>query len=179
VSISIATASRWPSRAAYFSAAIFTAARGTMNVAYGWQRGTDLASCLVWAAVAGAVAIVFALSWPALIRSLDARRWSAAVMAFAALLIAGAYSVSAALGSAAGGRMYAAATETASTDARQRAQRAYAQYVGISPTKFDQMVADGRMPSPKRINSRTVWDRHQLDAAFAALPNQKGEQDDE
>jgi hypothetical protein len=32
------------------------------------------------------------------------------------------------------------------------------------------MVADGRMPKPKRINSRTIWDRHQLDVAFSALP---------
>jgi hypothetical protein len=27
------------------------------------------------------------------------------------------------------------------------------------------------MPAPKRINSRTVWDRLQLDDAFTALPN--------
>jgi hypothetical protein len=26
------------------------------------------------------------------------------------------------------------------------------------------------MPTPKRINARTVWDRLQLDGAFAALP---------
>jgi hypothetical protein len=35
---------------------------------------------------------------------------------------------------------------------------------------FDDMVKDGRMPQPKRINSRTVWDRRQLDAAFDQLP---------
>jgi hypothetical protein len=33
------------------------------------------------------------------------------------------------------------------------------------------MVKDGRMPAPKRINSRTVWDRLQLDVSFAALPS--------
>ena len=27
------------------------------------------------------------------------------------------------------------------------------------------------MPTPKRINSRTVWDRLQLDEAFTALPS--------
>jgi hypothetical protein len=42
-------------------------------------------------------------------------------------------------------------------------------YLGISASLFDQMVKDGRMPSPKRINSRTVWDRRRLDAAFDAL----------
>jgi len=42
--------------------------------------------------------------------------------------------------------------------------------VGVSPTLFDAMVKDGRMPQPKRINSRTIWDRARLDEAFAALP---------
>jgi predicted DNA-binding transcriptional regulator AlpA len=43
-------------------------------------------------------------------------------------------------------------------------------YVGVSPSLFDEMVKDGRMPQPKRINTRTVWDKRQLDEAFAALP---------
>jgi predicted DNA-binding transcriptional regulator AlpA len=53
-------------------------------------------------------------------------------------------------------------------------------YVGVSPTLFDQMVKDGRMPSPKRINTRTVWDKRQLDEAFAALPGGEfpGEEED-
>ena len=45
-------------------------------------------------------------------------------------------------------------------------------YIGVSPSLFDQMVRDGRMPSPKRINSRAVWDRRRLDAAFDALPEE-------
>jgi predicted DNA-binding transcriptional regulator AlpA len=44
-------------------------------------------------------------------------------------------------------------------------------YVGVSPSLFDAMVKDGRMPQPKRINSRTVWDRRRLDDAFEALPD--------
>jgi predicted DNA-binding transcriptional regulator AlpA len=47
-----------------------------------------------------------------------------------------------------------------------------AAYVGVSPSLFDILVKDGRMPGPKRINARTVWDRLQLDAAFASLPGQ-------
>lgn len=47
-----------------------------------------------------------------------------------------------------------------------------AAYVGVGATKFDQMVMDGRMPRPKRIDGRRVWDRHQLDTAFAALPTE-------
>ena len=53
------------------------------------------------------------------------RRWSAAMVALIALLLAGSYSVTAALGSAAGGRANAAISETAATDARTRAQVAY------------------------------------------------------
>ncbi len=53
-----------------------------------------------------------------------------------------------------------------------------AEYVGVSATKFDQMVADGRMPKPKRIDGRVVWDRLQLDSAFAALPDEDGRVDD-
>src|SRR5262249_60669645 len=45
-----------------------------------------------------------------------------------------------------------------------------AAYIGVSPALFAEMVRDGRMPQPKVINSRVVWDRHQLDLAFEALP---------
>lgn len=44
-----------------------------------------------------------------------------------------------------------------------------AEYVGVGCSKFDEMIADGRMPKPKRIDSRCVWDRVQLDQAFGAL----------
>jgi predicted DNA-binding transcriptional regulator AlpA len=47
-------------------------------------------------------------------------------------------------------------------------------YVGVSPTLFDQMVKDGRMPIPKRINGRVVWDLLALDEAFEALPDEHG-----
>lgn len=46
-----------------------------------------------------------------------------------------------------------------------------AAYIGISPSLFDMLVKDGRMPVPKRVNSRNVWDRIQVDGAFAALPS--------
>jgi hypothetical protein len=118
-------ANPWPARAAYFSAAIFISASAATNIVYGFSRGDTLATSIVWAGVAGAVAIVFALAWPALIRSVDARRWSAALISLFALVLAGSYSVTAALGSASGGRANAAATETATTDARTKAQAVY------------------------------------------------------
>src|SRR5436190_13226991 len=117
MTIPTTTASPWPARCAYISAAIFTAASGLTNLNYGWNKGDSLATSLVWAGVAGAVAIVFALAWPALIRSVDAKRWSTALISLVALLLAGSCSVTAALGSAAGGRANATATETATTDA--------------------------------------------------------------
>lgn len=43
-------------------------------------------------------------------------------------------------------------------------------YFGVSPALFDELVRDGRAPSPRMVNSRTIWDRLQLDAAFEALP---------
>jgi predicted DNA-binding transcriptional regulator AlpA len=46
-----------------------------------------------------------------------------------------------------------------------------ARYVGVGVTKFDEMVADGRMPKPKRIDGRVVWDRLKIEAAFSDLPD--------
>ncbi|WP_245279254.1 hypothetical protein [Xanthobacter sp. 91] len=48
-----------------------------------------------------------------------------------------------------------------------------AAYIGVSTTLFDELVADGRMPKPKLINSRNVWDRLRIDAAFEALPEKR------
>jgi predicted DNA-binding transcriptional regulator AlpA len=47
-------------------------------------------------------------------------------------------------------------------------------YVGISPSKFDQLVKDERMPRPKRVDGLAVWDKHALDYAFDALPEDGG-----
>ena len=56
--------------------------------------------------------------------------------------------------------------------------RSSAAYIGVSPTLFDEMVKDGRMPQPVRINSRVLWDRLQLDDAFAALSDMQTDGDD-
>ena len=47
-----------------------------------------------------------------------------------------------------------------------------ARYIGVGATKFDQLVNDGRMPKPKRIDGRVVWDRFALDAAFNDLSSE-------
>ena len=47
-----------------------------------------------------------------------------------------------------------------------------AMYIGISPSKFDELVADGRMPAPVKIDGRKVWDIRHLDLAFDALSSE-------
>ena len=44
-----------------------------------------------------------------------------------------------------------------------------ARYVGVSPSKFDQLVTDKRMPKPARVDGRVIWDRLKLDAYFSEL----------
>jgi drug/metabolite transporter (DMT)-like permease len=88
MAVSVNEASPWPARAAYVASTIFIGASGSINVTYGWAKGETLAGSITWAAVSAAVATVFALAWPALIRSLDDRRWSAALIACAALILA-------------------------------------------------------------------------------------------
>jgi excisionase family DNA binding protein len=46
-----------------------------------------------------------------------------------------------------------------------------AMYVGVSAGKFDELVADGRMPVSRRIDGRKVWDVRELDLHFDALPH--------
>jgi predicted DNA-binding transcriptional regulator AlpA len=48
---------------------------------------------------------------------------------------------------------------------------AAADFVGISPTKFDEMVNDGRMPRPKCIDRRKLWDVRSLNAKVDELPD--------
>ena len=44
-------------------------------------------------------------------------------------------------------------------------------FVGVGTTLFDEMVKDGRMPSPKKINGKNAWYRPALEEAFVALPS--------
>lgn len=46
-----------------------------------------------------------------------------------------------------------------------------AAYVGISPSKFDQAVAAGRMPPPRTLDGCVIWDVRELDERFDALPH--------
>jgi predicted DNA-binding transcriptional regulator AlpA len=43
--------------------------------------------------------------------------------------------------------------------------------IGISASKFRALVNDKRMPSPRRLDGRNIWDVDELRAAFKALPH--------
>lgn len=53
-----------------------------------------------------------------------------------------------------------------------------AAYVGLSPSTFDKLVRDGRMPKPTHIGARVVWDRIKVDEAFSALLDNDDRDDD-
>lgn len=52
-----------------------------------------------------------------------------------------------------------------------------AAYIGISPSKFDELRKDGRVGAAKLIDGRKVFDVQMLDAAFDALPNENDDSD--
>lgn len=54
-----------------------------------------------------------------------------------------------------------------------------ARYLGISPTKFDELRKDGRVSPPHLIDGRKVWDVRDLDADFETFPLELSEAPDD
>jgi hypothetical protein len=50
-------------------------------------------------------------------------------------------------------------------------------YLGISPSKFDELRKDGRVGPPRLIDGRKLWDIRDLDDAFDSLPHEAIESD--
>ncbi len=44
-----------------------------------------------------------------------------------------------------------------------------ARYIGVGQTLFEELVAARKMPRPKRVGSRVIYDRFEVDACFAEL----------
>jgi excisionase family DNA binding protein len=44
-----------------------------------------------------------------------------------------------------------------------------ARYVGVGRTMFEELVARRKMPRPKRVGSRAIYDRFEVDAYFSDL----------
>jgi excisionase family DNA binding protein len=70
--------------------------------------------------------------------------------------------------------MTRALSDTRPVPRRGLSREEAAVYVGVSPGKFDQLVNDGRMPGPRRIDGRKVWDVRELDLCFDNLPRADG-----
>lgn len=51
-------------------------------------------------------------------------------------------------------------------------REAAACYLGISPSKFSEMVAAGRLPRPKHLDGCVLWDVRDLDDMVDALPGE-------
>ena len=68
--------------------------------------------------------------------------------------------------------MSRALSETRPVPRRGLSRDEAAIYIGVSAAKFDEMVADGRMPAPVQIDARKVWDIRSIDIAFDALPRE-------
>jgi predicted DNA-binding transcriptional regulator AlpA len=54
-----------------------------------------------------------------------------------------------------------------------------AAYVNLSPNAFDRLIAEGKMPRPKRLTGRRkAWDVRALDAAVDNLRNADNDNND-
>jgi predicted DNA-binding transcriptional regulator AlpA len=50
-----------------------------------------------------------------------------------------------------------------------------ARYIGVDTSTFDRLVQESRMPRPIRVGKRAIWDRLKLEACFAELDEDNGE----
>lgn len=64
--------------------------------------------------------------------------------------------------------------DTYSYPPRGLCREAAARYLGIPTELFDDLIQRGQLPGPRLLSGTAVWDRHQLDAAFEAIPTVKG-----
>ncbi len=48
-------------------------------------------------------------------------------------------------------------------------------YLSLSPSFFRKLVTDRRMPRPRLVGRRRIWDVEELDLAFKALPREGGD----
>ena len=50
-----------------------------------------------------------------------------------------------------------------------------AQYLGVSPSLFDQLIVERKMPKAIKIRACSVWDVHDLDVSFEAMKSNDNE----
>ncbi len=49
-------------------------------------------------------------------------------------------------------------------------REAAAALIGVSTNFFDRLVKDGRMPQPRQIDARILWDSDEVRTAWRAIP---------
>ena len=49
-------------------------------------------------------------------------------------------------------------------------REAAAALIGISASKFDMLVSDGRMPAPREVDGRVLWDVEEVRVAWRSFP---------
>ena len=49
-------------------------------------------------------------------------------------------------------------------------REAAAALIGVSATFFDRLVKDGRMPAPRDVDGRVLWDSDEVRSAWRAIP---------
>lgn len=49
-------------------------------------------------------------------------------------------------------------------------REAAAALIGVSAAFFDRLVKDGRMPQPREVESRVLWDSEEVRVAWRSLP---------
>ena len=54
-----------------------------------------------------------------------------------------------------------------------------ADYIGVGSTKFFELVKAKRMPVPRLLDKRVIWDKEELDEAFDRLPRQSNDNEEE
>jgi excisionase family DNA binding protein len=54
-----------------------------------------------------------------------------------------------------------------------------ARYIGVGRTTFEELVARRKMPRPKRIGARVIYDRFEVDACFSDLDSAPANRIDE
>lgn len=54
-----------------------------------------------------------------------------------------------------------------------------ARYIGVGRTMFEELVASRKMPRPKRIGSRVIYDRFEVDACFSDIESAPANRIDE
>jgi hypothetical protein len=48
------------------------------------------------------------------------------------------------------------------------------EYIGVSASTFDKLVAEQVMPAAKKVRGRMIWDRKRLDECFDAIDDEAG-----